>query len=335
VKVGVIGAGSWGTALAKLAVEAGHQVTVWAYEADLVDKLRAGDNPLYLPDVALPPMHVTNDLAEAVCQRELLISVMPSHVVREIWSVAGPLIEGDPVVVSATKGIEQVTLASMIEVMRETIPRRLHESLAALSGPSFAKEVAEQHPTTVVVAARDLDVAKRVQVTLGTPYFRIYTSTDLVGLEIGGATKNVIAIAAGIADGLGFGYNTRAALITRGLAEITRLAVAKGADPMTLAGLSGMGDLVLTCTGTLSRNYTTGVKLGRGQSLEQIQGATRMVAEGVKNAASCRALSVRLGVEMPVVDMVYDVLHEGLAPKDGARRLMSRQQKHEPETYGL
>jgi len=334
VKVGVIGAGSWGTALAKLAAQAGHEVMVWAYEEEVARQIVQGrENEVYLPGVELPPLYATHALEKVVEAQDLLISVMPSHVVREVWAQAAGSIGGDPVVVSATKGIEQVTLASMVEVLREELPRRLHHRLAALSGPSFAKEVGQGQPTAVVVAARDIQVASQVQHALRTPYFRTYSSTDLTGVEIGGAAKNVMAIAAGMADGLGFGHNSRAAVITRGLAEITRLAVAKGANPMTLAGLSGMGDLVLTCTGHLSRNHKTGVALGKGQTLEEIQAASPMIAEGIRNAASCRALALRMGVEMPVVEMVYDVLYSGLSPVKGAKQLMSRELKNELSTY--
>ncbi|MCK5799848.1 MAG: NAD(P)-dependent glycerol-3-phosphate dehydrogenase [Deltaproteobacteria bacterium] len=334
MKVGVIGAGSWGTALAKVAADAGHEVIIWAYESEVVASLEARSlNDLYLSGIVLPKIEATADLARAVGGRDLLISVMPSHVVRHVWEEAGPHIDGNPTIISATKGIEEVTLASMVEVLRETTPRRLHANLGALSGPSFAREVAQGQPTAVVVAAKNLQSARAVQRALRTPYFRVYTSTDLVGVEVGGAVKNVMAIAAGMADGLGFGNNARAAVITRGLAEITRLAVAKGANPMTLAGLSGMGDLVLTCTGHLSRNHKAGVKLGQGQTLAEIQSGTLMVAEGIRNAISCRALALRVGVEMPVVEMVYSVLYEGLSPREGARTLMAREQKHELEGY--
>jgi glycerol-3-phosphate dehydrogenase (NAD(P)+) len=255
-------------------------------------------------------------------------------VVRAVWSAAAPALQGTPLVVSATKGIENVTLASMVEVLREVLPPQLHRGIAVLSGPSFALEVAQRMPTAVVVAAKDLAVAQAVQSALVTERFRIYTSTDVPGAEIGGASKNVVAIAAGIADGLGFGHNTRAALITRGLAEITRLAVAKAANPLTLAGLAGVGDLVLTCTGALSRNRAVGLKLGQAQSLDEIQRATRMVAEGVRSAQSCLGLARRLGVEMPIVQTVHAVLYEGQSARKAAEALMLRELKHELEHVG-
>lgn len=330
MRVGVIGAGSWGTALARLAARIGHQVTLWAFEADVARQIaREGVNRTYLPDVELPGVEATRDLHRAVTGRELLLSVMPSHVVREVWSRAAPSVTGEPLVVSATKGIENVTLATMAEVLRETLPRRIHGNLAVLSGPSFAREVAEGLPTAVVVASQQLPVAEETQRALSSDRFRVYTSDDMSGVEIGGAAKNVVAIAAGIADGLGLGHNTRAALITRGLAEISRLAEAKAGNPLTLAGLAGMGDLVLTCTGELSRNRAVGVKLGQGQSMEQIEAGTRTVAEGVKNARSCHALARRLGVEMPITEAVHDVIYEGLPPMQAVAQLMGRQLKHE------
>jgi len=330
MKVGVVGAGSWGTALAGLAARGGHEVTLWAYEAEVAVEIeRDRVNTTYLPGVKLPALEVTSDLELCVQGRELLLSVMPSHVVRSVWSVAGPAITGEPIVVSATKGIENVTLATMVEVLREAIPRRLHGGLAVLSGPSFAVEVARELPTAVVVAAQRIEVAQRVQRALSSDRFRVYTSDDVPGVEVGGAAKNVVAIAAGIADGLGLGHNTRAALITRGLAEVTRLAMAKAANPLTLAGLAGMGDLVLTCTGELSRNRTVGFKLGRGQSLEEIQAGTRAVAEGIRSARSCYHLALRLGVEMPITEAVHAVLYEGLAPMEAVSRLMGRELKRE------
>jgi len=330
VNVAVIGAGSWGTALAKLCAEAGHAVTVWAYEQEVAEAINGkGENPLYLPGIPLPAVHATQDLESSLCKRDIIMSVVPSHLLRQVWRLAAKLVTGSPVIVSATKGIENDTLASMTEVLQDVMPRRLHPRLAVLSGPSFAVEVAKRQPTAVLVAAKDVEVAHFVQATLATDYFRIYASEDVAGAEIGGAAKNVVAIAVGMSDGLGFGGNTRAALITRGLAEIARLAVAKGANPLTLAGLSGMGDLVLTCTGDLSRNRRVGLQLGRGRSLAQIEAEMKMVAEGIHNAKSCRDLAARLGVEMPVTEMVHDVLYEGMEPGMGARRLMGRAQKDE------
>jgi glycerol-3-phosphate dehydrogenase (NAD(P)+) len=330
MRVGVVGAGGWGTALAKLAAELGHQVTLWAYEPEVAQQIRETRlNSTFLPGVELPSLEATNDLEQVVRERDLLLSVVPSHVVREVWSVAGRATQGAPLLVSATKGIETVTLATMAEVLRETTGRELHGRLAVLSGPSFALEVARRLPTAVVVAAQRLEVAQEVQRALSTDRFRVYTSDDMPGVEIGGAAKNVVAIAAGLADGLGLGHNTRAALITRGLAEITRLAMAKAANPLTLAGLAGMGDLVLTCTGDLSRNRTVGLKLGRGLPLDEVLAGTKVVAEGIRSAKACYDLARRLGVEMPITEAVHAVLYEGLTPMDAVERLMGRQLKPE------
>jgi glycerol-3-phosphate dehydrogenase (NAD(P)+) len=330
--VGVVGAGSWGTALAKHAADKGHEVQLWAHEPEVVAQIRQEHrNDLFLPGVALPRLEATEDPGQVVADKDLLLSVMPSHVVREIWEAVGPEVTGEPLIVSATKGIENVTLATMVEVLRESIPRRLHGGLAVLSGPSFAAEVARRLPTAVVVAAQTLAVAERVQQLLATDRLRIYTSDDVPGVELGGASKNVVAIAAGISDGLQLGHNTRAALITRGLAEITRLATAKAANPLTLPGLAGMGDLVLTCTGELSRNHTVGKKLGQGLSLEEVKAGTNMVAEGIRSAKSCHNLARRLGVEMPITEAVHAVIYEGLAPMDAVAQLMGRQLKRELE----
>lgn len=335
MRVGVVGAGAWGTALAKIAAEHGHSVTVWAFEPEVALELRERrENRLYLPGVSLPALEVTTDLSQVARDRELIISALPSHVVREVWSRVAPHVSGAPLIVSATKGIENVTLATMVEVLRECLPRSLHGQLSALSGPSFAAEVARGLPTAVVVAAAQLEVAVRVQQALSTDRLRVYTSDDLPGVEIGGAAKNVVAIAAGIADGLGLGHNTRAALVTRGLAEITRLAVAKAARPLTLAGLAGIGDLTLTCTGDLSRNRTVGLRLGRGERLEEILAHARTVAEGIHSARACHDLARRLGVEMPITEAVHAVLHEGLGPAAAVEQLMGRQLRHELERFG-
>jgi glycerol-3-phosphate dehydrogenase (NAD(P)+) len=332
MRIGVVGAGSWGTALAKLAAEAGHEVTLWAFEPEVAQQIAERHvNETYLPSFSLPPLRATTDMASVVGRQDLLLSVVPSHVVRAVWSAAAPLIEGEPLLVSCTKGIEKVTLATMVEVLREVLPRRLHGGMAVLSGPSFSVEVARRQPTAVVVASRSLAAAEQVQRLLATDRFRIYTSDDVAGVEVGGAAKNVIAIAAGVADGLRLGHNTRAALITRGLVEITRLAMAKAANPMTLSGLAGMGDLVLTCTGELSRNRAVGLKLGEGMALPQVLASTHTVAEGINNAESCRHLARRLGVEMPITETVDAVLHQGMAPMEAVSQLMGRALRAERE----
>lgn len=331
--VAVIGAGAWGTAIAKLLCEAGHEVSLWAYEAEVVDAIRKRrENVPFLPGVALPPkLTASNDIGEVVEGRGLVVSASPSHVVREVISRAAAFFAPGTTIVSASKGVEEGTFKTMTEVIEEAASVTSGLRVAALSGPSFAQEVARREPTAVTVAARDLHTAEWVQTVFATPYFRVYTSLDLVGVQLGGAVKNIIAVAAGVSDGLGFGYNARAALITRGLAEMTRLAVKLGARPLTLAGLSGLGDLVLTCTGDLSRNRTVGIRLGRGEPLEAVLGSMRTVAEGVKNTRSVHELAARLGVDMPITDQMFDVLYRGKAPRQAVTDLMSRTQK--PEIY--
>lgn len=331
MNVGVIGAGSWGTALAKVAVDAGHRVSIWAYETEVAKQLREGRNDVFLPGVDLPTMHASTDLADVVPNKDILISVVPSHVVRAIWSSAAPVLTGSPIIVSATKGIENGTLQTMHEVLCDVLPDRLRERIVVCSGPSFAAEVGRGKPAAVVAAAEKFDAALAVQSALATKAFRVYTSVDPVGVEMGGATKNVVAIAAGIADGLELGKSAIAGMMTRGLAEITRLAVAKGATPMTLAGLSGMGDLILTCTTDLSRNRTVGLRLGRGETLEAIRADMVMVAEGVLTAKSCFNLAKKLKIDMPICGSVYSVLYEGLSPEEGVSLLLERQLRHELE----
>lgn len=333
MNVGVIGAGSWGTALAKVAVAAGHKVRIWAYEAEVVEQLNRGTNEVFLPGVTLPPMCASAELSEIIPDQDILISVVPSHVVRTIWEQAAPFITGSPIIVSATKGIENGSLQTMHEVLCDVLPESLHQKIVVCSGPSFAAEVGRGKPAAVVAAAENLGAALEVQSALSTTEFRIYTSEDPVGVEMGGATKNVVAIAAGIADGLQLGKSAIAGMMTRGLAEITRLAVAKGATPMTLAGLSGMGDLILTCTTDLSRNRTVGLRLGQGESLEAIRSDMVMVAEGVLTAKSCFNLAKKLNVDMPICGSVYSVLYEGRTPEEGVRQLLERQLRHELEHY--
>jgi len=330
-KIGVIGAGSWGTTLANLLAKKGHDVTLWAYEPELVEEMgRTGVNGLFLPGITLDSaLRYTNDLPEAVSGKGMILCVAPSQVVRHVITQVLPFLATDVVIVSASKGIELDTLLTVSQVYEELLPPDLYRNFAVVSGPSFAREVALEMPTAVVAAAVDDQVARRVQQAFSAPYFRLYTNRDVVGVELGGAIKNVIAIAAGISDGLGFGFNTRAALITRGLAEMTRLGRAMGADSATFAGLAGMGDLVLTCTGDLSRNRTVGMQLGKGRSLTDILGEMRMVAEGVKTTESAHALARRLGIDMPITAKVYEVLHEDKPARTAVIELMTRDLKAE------
>jgi len=333
MNIGVIGAGSWGTTLADLLARKGLAVTLWAYENDLVERMTATrENDLYLPGVTLAPgLAFTSDLDAAVSGRDLLLLVPPSQVMRQVVSQAAGSIAPGTLVVSASKGIENDTLQLMSEVLYEVLPADVAEGLVFLSGPSFAREVAAGMPTAVVAASAREEAALRVQEAFSTDAFRVYTNDDVIGVELGGALKNVIAVAAGVSDGLGFGYNTRAALITRGLAEMTRLGVALGADPATFAGLAGMGDLVLTCTGDLSRNRTVGMELGRGRKLEDILGGMKMVAEGVKTTLSAYQLACRLKVDVPITEQVYRILYEGKDPRQAVADLMLRGLKHEQD----
>src|SRR5581483_9501853 len=288
------------------------------------------ENRTFLPGIRLPPnVRATGRLDEAVRGRTLVVSVVPAQHTRRVVALWAPHAAGDAIVVSAAKGIELETNGLMSDVFAEVLPERLRARVTFLSGPSFAREVAERHPTAVVVAARDEALAERVQHLVAQPAFRVYRSTDVVGVEVGGALKNVIAVATGISDGLGLGLNARAALITRGLAEITRIAVRLGADPTTLMGLAGMGDLVLTCTGDSSRNRTVGLALGRGRRLADVLHGMPQVAEGVTTARAAHALARRLGVDTPLIDEVYAVLHEDRPLEGVVERLMTRTLKRE------
>ncbi len=329
--IGVIGAGSWGTTLANLLAKKGHSVTLWAYEAELVDEMQATKiNGLFLPGITLDPtLSYTNDLVEVARDKDMLLFVVPSQVLRGVLHQAIPTISESTVIISASKGIEVESLLALSQVYEKLLPPSLFRRFAVLSGPSFAREVALEMPTAVVAAALDDTVACQVQDAFNTRFFRVYTNSDVIGVELGGALKNVIAIAAGIADGLGFGYNTRAALITRGLAEITRLGLVMGARADTFAGLAGMGDLVLTCTGDLSRNRTVGIQLGQGSTLPDILAEMRMVAEGVKTAESTWRLAECQGVEMPITEQVYKVLYENKPVRTAVIELMTRDLKAE------
>lgn len=330
-RTAVIGAGSWGTALAWLLADRGDDVIMWAYESECADAINAQhENTLYLPDATLPPnLRATTSLEEALTDAELIVWVTPSHVTRSVLERAEPFIPDAVPIVSATKGIENDSLMTISEVLEDTLPIRCHPYLAYLSGPSFAREVVNRVPTAVVIAAFSERLARQLQEHFTHDAFRVYRSTDVVGVEMGGALKNVIAIAAGVGDGMGFGHNARAALVTRGLAEISRMAVARGANPLTLAGLAGMGDLVLTCTGGLSRNRQVGIKLGEGHTIDAILGEMKMVAEGVKTAKSVHDLAERIGVDMPICESVYRVLYEGLTPARALADLMARELKRE------
>ena len=332
-RIAVIGAGAWGTALSMvLARNGAHQVQLWAFEKEVCKSISARHvNQLFLPGFELPQsVCVTNDLATAATDAEIVVSVMPSHHCRAVFKqiAASASLKKDAVIVSATKGIEEGSLLRMTQVIAEVLASR--PPIAAISGPSFAKEVARGDPTAITVASEHADLAARVQREFSDSRFRIYTSDDVAGVELGGSLKNVIAIAAGVCDGLGLGHNTIAALITRGLAEITRLAVACGAKPPTLAGLAGMGDLVLTCTGGLSRNRSVGVELGKGRKLpEIIAGMHGMVAEGVHTTNAAIGLAQKYKIEMPITQQMHAILHQGKPPREAIHELMTRPGKVE------
>ncbi len=325
--ISVIGAGSWGTALTVLLAGKDFDVSLWVYEEELAARMRESRiNEVYLPDVEIPEhVNITSDMEEALHRSRYVLFVVPTQFIRSVLGMAGPYIEKDAVLISASKGIEKGTLKTVSSIMRELF----QNEIMVLSGPSFAKEVVRGLPTAVTLAAEDVTAGLLVQEVFNTDYFRVYTHDDLIGVELGGALKNVIAIASGVSDGLGLGLNARAALITRGLAEMTRLGVRLGAREKTFSGLSGMGDLVLTCTGNLSRNYTVGKKLGEGLSLKEILSGMKAVAEGVETSRSAYELAEREGVEMPIVEQVYRVIHEGKDPGSAVQELMARSLKEE------
>ncbi len=329
-RIAVIGAGAWGTALAiALGRKNTHNVHLWAYEKEVVESVRERHtNEVFLAGAPIPhTVTATNDLGEALDGAEIVLSVMPSHHARRVYTQMKPYLKPHMVFVSATKGIENETLLRITEVIREVLQSNggFAPKLAALSGPSFAKEVAKGDPTAITVASADHDFAQMIQREFSDPNFRVYSNDDPVGVELGGALKNIIAIAAGVVDGLGLGYNTAAALITRGLAEITRLTIACGGRLETMAGLAGLGDLVLTCTGGLSRNRTVGVELGKGRKLDEIiAGMHGMVAEGVLTTNAAVGLAKKMVVEMPITEQMHAILQHGKAPKDAIRELMTR-----------
>jgi glycerol-3-phosphate dehydrogenase (NAD(P)+) len=331
MRVAVIGAGSWGTALAIVAANNHHHVRLWAREPEVAQQInRAHRNPFYLSDFALPEgIHATTSLEEAIDQADFALLVVPSHAMREMVGRLQPFLKSGFILVSAAKGVENSTLMRMEEVVADVLREDFEPRYVALSGPSFAREVAKGDPTAIVAASRNRESSEIIQRSLSASLFRIYTNTDTVGVELGGAVKNVVAIAAGVVRGLGFGTNAVAAIITRGLAEMTRLALAQGARVETMAGLAGLGDLVLTCTGELSRNRRVGVELGRGRKLADILGEMREVAEGVKTTKSIYELGRRLGIDMPITASIYALLYEDKPALEAANELMGRPLKRE------
>jgi len=332
IPVGVLGAGSFGTCLA-LHCARKHNVTIWARDPEIVEAInRDHRNPRYLTDARLPDnIRATSELEEALADRELVICSVPSHGVRDVMRQAAPYLPEQAILVSTVKGIESGTWMRMDEVFEDVLDPVHHPRLVFLSGPSFAREVAESRPTAVTLACHEEAYAISVQSSLSSAWFRCYSASDVVGVELGGALKNVVAIAVGIGDGLGTGQNARAGLMTRGLREITRLGVAMGADPITFQGRAGMGDLVLTCIGDLARNRSVGIELGHGRSLEAIIAGMSQVAEGVRTTGAAVELARRHGVEMPIAAAVHEVLEGKLAPAEAADRLMSRQLRPENE----
>jgi glycerol-3-phosphate dehydrogenase (NAD(P)+) len=330
VRCAVVGAGAWGTALADLLARNGHDTVLWAREPDVVDGVNARhENARFLAGAALAPsLRATGDVRAAVRDRAFVLFAPPSHVLRAVAASAADAVDPSATLAVASKGIERATLGVMTDVVTDAVRGR---PVVALSGPSFAAEVAQRQPTAVVAACSDSAAASLAQSLLGTPEFRVYTHDDVLGVELGGALKNVMAVATGMLEGLGLGFNSRAALITRGLAEMTRLGVALGARPATFAGLAGMGDLVLTCTGALSRNRAVGEEIGRGRSLAEVLTGRETVAEGVLNAQSARALAERAGVEMPIVNAVHGILFEGAPVGDAVRELMTRAPRAEQD----
>jgi len=332
MKIAVIGAGGWGTALASMLGQKHSEVVLWNREEDLTPQIIATrENSRYLPGVLLPDsVAVTGDIKAAAQGAGLVIVVTPSHGVRATAAALAGAISKDALVVSATKGLEVTTQKRMTEIIVEEIPY-MANNIVAMSGPNHAEEVGRKQPSATVVASASRKNAEAVQDIMMQPYFRVYTNPDIIGVELGGALKNIIALGAGIADGLGFGDNVQAALMTRGLAEIARLGIAMGARPLTFAGLSGVGDLIVTCTSPHSRNRRTGILLAEGKTLKEVEAATSMVAEGIKSTLAAHELMSQHKIEMPITKQIYRVLYEGLHPKDAVVELLSRSRTHELE----
>ena len=330
-KASVIGGGSWGTAFAIHLASLGIETSLWIREPEVCEEARKfRENKTFLPGFTFPPkLYPSNVLEEVVKNSELIFIAVPSQYCREIYNQISPYIEKDKIIVSLTKGIEKKSLKTMSQIMEEIFDSEIIKNLAVLSGPSFALEVIKKHPTTVVIASKNKKIARLIQRTISSSYFRPYINNDVIGVELAGALKNVIAIAAGIVDGLGYGMNSLAALVTRGLVEITRLAVKLGALPQTFSGLAGMGDLILTCFGKLSRNRYVGYELGKGKKIHEITSRMKMVAEGINTTWSAYKLAKREKVEMPIVEKVYEIIYENKSPKRAVEELMSRKLKEE------
>jgi glycerol-3-phosphate dehydrogenase (NAD(P)+) len=330
-RVAIIGAGSWGSALAIVAARAGHDVQIWSRNTAVVDSINTDRvNPVYLRDARFAgSVRATGDIVQAVNGAELVILAAPSHATRGLLTTMAPALQTEMIIVSATKGIEIETGKRISQIVAEVVPEAARARFVCLSGPSFAKEVVENHPTAVVAASGDRDASRIVQSELSCDNLRIYTNDDVIGTELGGSVKNVMAIAAGMVAGLGFGSNSIAALITRGLAEMTRLALREGAKLETLMGLAGLGDLVLTCTGNLSRNRFVGQELGKGRRLNDITAGMNEVAEGVRTTQAVKQLADRFGIEMPITNQVHAVLYEGKSASEAANELMTRPLREE------
>ena len=334
VGIAVIGAGSWGTTLANLLAEKGHRVDLWVREEEIYRQIKEERvNKTFLPNRKLvPQLNPVKSYEKALEGKVLALVVVPSQFFRRVLDDMKAYLRPEMSLMTASKGLENDTMKTMSQVAESLLPEEYTKRFAALAGPSFAREVYMKCPTAVTIACRDMKHAQWLQRLFSTEFFRVYTTDDLMGVQLCGAVKNVIAIAAGTLDALGFGHNARAALITRGLAEISRLGVAMKAHPLTFAGLAGMGDLVLTCTGDLSRNRTVGLKIGKGMKLEEITQGMKMVAEGVDTCTAVFQLASNIGVEMPIIDQVYEILHKGKDPRRAVRDLMSRELKKELDT---
>ncbi len=330
MKVSVIGSGSWGCALATVLADNGHEVCLWSYFKEESEQLsRDRENKNNLPGLILPEnISFTSDLAEAVKEREVIVMVTPSHVIGSTAEAMSPYVKDKAIIVCASKGFDSKTQDTLTNTIKSHIPNAY---VSALSGPSHAEEVAKKMPTTLVSACENIEIAKKIQNLFSTKYMRVYTSTDVMGVELGGALKNVIALCAGISDGLGYGDNTKAAIITRGMNEIAKLGVAMGADISTFSGLTGMGDLIVTCTSMHSRNRRAGILIGQGKTAEEAMKEVNMVVEGVYAAKEAYALSKKMNIEMPITTQAYRIIFEGVTAHDAAKELMRRDKKHETD----